>query len=67
MDPITTISEVLKISIGQDLRDHSNGGSYILLQASYIKMNKDKKIGINEAERFYLAFPIFCIISLLEN
>ena len=30
-------------------------------------MNKDKKIGINEAERFSRAFPIFCITSLIEN
>ena len=38
------------------------------MQASYVQINKGKKIGINEAERFFSrAFLIFCITSLLEN
>lgn len=42
------------------------GDSYSLLEASYIEINKDKKIGIGEAIRFSLAFPIFCVTRLIE-
>ena len=55
-----------------DLRDDPNGGTYILIYASYLKQRENDGIPLTQEEqisarRFSRSFPIMCVVSFLDK
>ena len=55
-----------------DLRDDPNGGTYILIWASYLKQRENDGIPLTQEEqisarRFSRSFPIMCVVSFLDK
>ena len=66
------IFKILNLVLKFDLRDDPNGGTYILIYASYLKQRENDGIPLTQEEqisarRFSRSFPIMCVVSFLDK
>jgi hypothetical protein len=66
------IFKVLNLVLKFDLRNNINGGTYSLIQATYLKLRQNDGVPLTQndhiaARRLLRAFSIMCVVYVLES